>query len=619
MRNTLLFGLTLFCLLSLKGLTFTETLHSYILTESDKNLADLLQRIEEVRLEHNVPAVGITLIKNAEVEWQGSLGVANRDSNRIADENTFYRVGSITKTFTALAILKLQEQGKLELSDKLRDYVSTDYFQNPWAEEHPITIEQLLEHTAGLTDMGTAEFGHEDPTPISLDDALEFNSENHRVLWQPGLHSSYSNLGTGFVGAVIEKVSQKTYDDFLTDSVLKPLNMMQSSTLLTSQVRSSLATGYDSGGWNENDYWHLIFRPFGALNSSPKEMANLLKLLVNRGTINGERFLSEASIERMENPATTLAAKAGLKFGYGLGNYHTEHKGFVFHGHGGTTAGYLARFDYLLENASGYAVMINSNNSSAIASINKLIRDYLVESITPVNIRNDRPLNENLSDYLGYYQPVTSRSRVAKFLKRFLGIKRLTLEQNQLILTSFLGEPSRLIHQGNNFYRESNDSNADLALLKNTQGEIFLQNDDNYQRISTIGFYSKMVTFGLTILLTISSLFYLCFFLLKHLLMRKLPNKRRWLNLLGVSPFLLLISLFLTLTVFSTEKGSIGDILFDILGTGILFLSVLGMVLALFNKSSLGTRLLHFMISIISTVMGLYLYHSDLISQPIWS
>lgn len=397
----------------------------------------------------------------------------NRISNQDADENTLYRVGSITKTFTALAVLKLQEQGKLKLSDKLRDYVSTDYFQNPWDEKYPITIEQLLEHTAGFTDMGTAEFAHEDPTPISLDEALAFNSENHKVQWQPGLHSSYSNLGTGFVGAVIEKVSGENYDDFLKNAVLYPLDMMQSSTLLTSKVSASLAMGYDRGGWNNNDYWHLIFRPFGGLNSSPNEMVNLLKLMINRSTINGKRFLSEASIKRMENPSTTLAAKAGLKFGYGLGNYHTEHAGFVFHGHGGTTAGYLARFDYLLENASGYAVMINSNNSTAISAITKLIRDYLVASIVPVDIRSDKPLNENVSEYLGYYQPVTSRNRVIKFLKRMIGIKKLSLVKDQLILTSLFGEHTRLIHQGNNFYREENFSNADLALLENKQGEIF--------------------------------------------------------------------------------------------------------------------------------------------------
>jgi len=146
--------------------------------------------------------------------------------------------------------------------------------------------------------------------------------------------------------------------------VLEPLNMMQSSTLPTSQVSDNLSTGYDSVGWNDNDYLHLIFRPFGGLNSSPKEMVILLILMINRGMINGQRFLKEASIERMENPSTTLAAKAGLKFGYGLGIYHTEYAGFVFHGHGGKTAEYLARFDYLLENASGYVVMINSNNRS---------------------------------------------------------------------------------------------------------------------------------------------------------------------------------------------------------------------------------------------------------------
>ena len=81
---------------------------SHIMAENETNLEQLLAKIELVRKEHNVPAVGLTIVKQGEVEWQGSLGVADLDNQKVADENTFYRVGSITKAFTSIALLKLQ-------------------------------------------------------------------------------------------------------------------------------------------------------------------------------------------------------------------------------------------------------------------------------------------------------------------------------------------------------------------------------------------------------------------------------------------------------------------------------------------------------------------------------
>jgi CubicO group peptidase (beta-lactamase class C family) len=592
-------------------------------TAQDKaNLDTLIAKIDEVRQEYNVPAVGLTIIKQGNVAWQGSLGVANLDSQKPADENTFYRVGSITKAFTAIALLKLQEENKLKLSDHLKDYVSTEYFQNPWADEAPITVEQLLEHTAGFTDIGSAEFGHEDPNPIKLLDGLAFNGEHHLIQWKPGLHSSYSNLGTGLAGAVIEKVTGQNFDDYLSKNVLSPLGMHFSSTLLTPHLENVLATGYDSSGEDKIDYWHILLRPFGALNSSPKEMGNFIKLLVNRGQINGQQFLTESSIKRMESPQTTLAARAGLDFGYGFGNYHIEHKGFSFHGHGGTAAGYLARFDYLLENKSGYAVMINSNNNSALAAINSLIRDYLILGLNEANVEG-HALNKDVSDYLGYYQPVTSRSRVGKFITRFIGLKKLTRENDQLKLSSLFSEPTILVHQGNHFYRVRGYELADSALIKTESGEIFLQNDSNYQKISSTSFYTQISIMIITIGLMLFGLIYFVWVFIRQLVKRKLPVKSQWLTLLRISPFVLFAGLFVLLIFFSPSKSSISASLFSAFGISILIISIISLLLAVkafFTcEHKLVTKITHITIALVSVTLGNYLYYWDLISQPIWS
>ena len=586
-------------------------------------LSSLIEQIEQIRQQHNVPAVGLVVIKEGKLEWQGSLGVVDIDTKEKADENTIYRVGSINKTFTALGLLKLQEQKKLELGDKLADYVSREYFQNPWEDEHPVTIEHLLEHTAGFTDIGTAEFAHQDPISISLDDGLSFNSDHHLVQWQPGLHSSYSNLNTGFAGAVIEKISGASYDDFLKSEVLAPLNMFNSSTLLTRKVVANLAKGYDSSGEVEIEYWHLLLRPFGALNSSPKEMSNFLQMLIHRGKFNNKNYLSNTSIERMETPATTLAAKAGLLFGYGLANYTTEHKGFIFHGHGGTASGYLARFDYLLENKSGYVVMTNSNNRSAINAIFTALRNYTISDLDISPPPDSKPLVHDISDYLGYYQTVTSRSRVAKFLSRFIGLSELSLVGDELQLSSLARGSSILNHQGNNIFSEAGTNNANSALLKTISGDIYIQNDKNYLRISTLNLYTQVGLLMLTIVLIVVSLLYFSLLLLKQIYVRELPSKQQRYRLLTLSPYIIFASLITILVFFSPSKDTFSATLFSIFSYSILLISPITLLVTTISisrkKTIITSSTLAFLVSANSTVLAIYLYSMDLLSQPIWS
>ena len=589
----------------------------------EDELNSLIKHIDDIRQKHNVPAVGLVVIKQGKLEWQGSLGVVDIESKKIADENTIYRVGSITKAFTALGLLKLQEQGKLKLNDNLVDYVSSDYFQNPWEDESPVTIEQLLEHTAGFTDIGTAEFAHQDPRSISLQDGLSFNRQHHLVQWEPGLHSSYSNLDIGLAGAVIEKISGVSYDDFLKNEVLIPLNMNNSSTLLTPQVATNLAKGYDSSGEGEIEYWHLLLRPFGALNSSPKEMANFLQMLINRGRFNNLPYLTNASIKRMEKPDTTLAAKAGLLFGYGLANYSSEHGGFIFHGHGGTASGYKARFDYLLENKSGYVVMTSSNNSAAINAIYTALRDYLVSDLEIKKPPESQPLVDDITDYLGYYQSITSRSRVAKFLTRFIDISELTLNGDRLQLSSLFRGNSTLIHQGNNIFRESETSIANNALIKTASGDIYLQNDRNYQRISTLSFYTQVSLLMLTLILIVVSLFYFIMLLFKQIYVRKLPNMQQRYRLLILTPYMIFTSLIIILIFFSPNKDTFAATLFTILSYSILIISAITFLITtasiIRTKPNIIMSILAFLIPANNAMMAIYLYNMDLLSQPIWS
>jgi len=578
----------------------------------------LINKISNIKQEYNIPAVGLVIIKNNKLQWLGSLGLADKLNNIPADENTIYRLGSITKTFTSLAILKLKEQGKISLNDHLENYVSRQYFNNNWRSKNPITIAQLLEHTAGFNDISSAEFDHDDPSPIAITEGLAYNAEYHITRWQPGLHSAYSNLGSGLAGAAIESITNTSFDEFLKKEILAPLKMPDSSTLLTEYVKSKLAKGYDDSGVDESDYWHLILRPFGALNSSPKEMEKFLSMLINRGMLGETAFLTPNSIQRMESPQTTLAAKAGLKFGYGLGNYHSEHNGLLFHGHGGMAAGYLSRYDYLLENKSGYVLMINANNQSALTEISSAIKDFLSVGLLAKTTKI-QPLPTTITDFSGFYQPAAARGRISLILGKLLGIQYLSIENNELVLSSLFSGSKRLKHKGNNTYSEDDLQIPNTALIKTNDNEMYLQNDNNYQKIPTWLFYSQTAILISTLLLILYSPIYVVFLFIKQLYLRKLPNRKQYFKLFKIIPFLLLLTFFSLIIIFEPSMGDNTEIIFQVVTMLLIITSLISLTVALWRKASFPLKCRRILISALSVIMAIYLYNGSLLSQPIWS
>jgi len=98
-------------------------------------------------------------------------------------------------------------------------------------------------------------------------------------------------------------------------------------------------TLYHNDGKAPYQYWNILLRPAGSINASAKDMAAYVQFYLNRGAVNGKRILPAADIDRMESPTSTWAAKDGLKYGYGLSNYWSTRKGFVYHGHDGGVEG----------------------------------------------------------------------------------------------------------------------------------------------------------------------------------------------------------------------------------------------------------------------------------------
>ena len=112
-----------------------------------KTLDELKQRIEKVVKDQHVPAIGIALVNREGPIWVAGWGKADLKSGRAADQDTLFRIGSVTKMFAGLSVLKLVEEGKLSLDDKLRDRAPDVAFENSWESTNPVRIAHLREHT----------------------------------------------------------------------------------------------------------------------------------------------------------------------------------------------------------------------------------------------------------------------------------------------------------------------------------------------------------------------------------------------------------------------------------------------------------------------------------------
>lgn len=473
MKLTLLI-ISIYCLLQLTNAHSEEM-------KINPELDNLLQAIESKRIELDIPAIGLTLVNKNKTLFSGSFGIADRTSARKVDGNTVFRIGSITKSFTALAILLLVDDGKLNLDDRLIDIAPELKINNKWQDTHPILISHLLEHTAGLNDLSGEEFNLNES--LTLNEALERNVDSRVIQWPPGMHHSYTNIGAGLLAYVIEKRSGMSYEDFVQDRIFNPLKMSSASFYPDEMTLKHLATGYDTDGVSPIPYWQMSFRAFGAINIKPTDMTPLLQLMLNKGTYKNKRIVSVSLLNNMHTPTTTLAAKSGLEFGYGAGSYTFFHNGHVFYGHGGDGDGYLARYGVNPASGMAYFVVINVFRDSDLVEVRQLIEDFITKNLKPVEYSSVKLSQEQLQQYTGLYKSVTWRFPVAAGTEDHQSNIKVVIQNNKLNALVG-GNVWQLIPVSSQHFRFKNESKATMAFIRDQDGKLYLQSAmGNYRRV----------------------------------------------------------------------------------------------------------------------------------------
>lgn len=446
---------------------------------------DLLQQqLKRIQKQTEVGAVSYALVENDNIIATGGIGTYALDDARPVTENSRFRVGSITKTFTAVAVMHLIEQSKLRLDQALKNIARDLPLDNPWPKT-PVTLEMLLEHTAGLQDLTREEFDY--PVPLSLEQAFKLKPEARKLQWQPGYHYSYTNVGAGYTGRVIETVTGEDYDNWFEREILGAMGMRDSQLHWTKALEESLVTGYDADLKTEIPYWHTLFRPFGGLNTTARDMANFLLLFTNESKTKNQ-LISASNIEKMETPKTSLAARAGLKTGYGLGLRNTFFKGHRIYGHGGDGDGYLAEFAYSKETHRGYFIAINAFRHDLLEDFTEPLNDWLIGGLEktdkPKHDSTIKPLSKNKRlAILGDYQEITVRFPFNADAKA--EILRVKLVDEELYRCfPRLEKCTKILPITEALFRTDEEPDSSMALIKAEDGCLYLQTGfGNYRKI----------------------------------------------------------------------------------------------------------------------------------------
>jgi CubicO group peptidase (beta-lactamase class C family) len=413
-----------------------------------KSIPELRQQIEKILKDTHTPAVSLAIVNKDGPEWVVAIGTADVSANRPATPDTLFRIGSTSKAFASLSILKLADEGKLSLNDPVRKLVPDVEFQNRWEATDPVRVVNLLEHTTGWDDMHLREYA-KNANGMDLRTALDYGKASRVSRWRPGTRMAYCNTGPAVAAYIVEKITGQRFEDYVEQNFFSPIGMKTATYFLPA---ANAVTLYHDDGRTPYPYWHIIYRPAGSINASARDMAAYVQFYLNRGRANGVQVIPAADIDRMESPATTWAAKDGLKAGYGLSNYWNFQDGFIYHGHNGGVEGGLTEMGYMPDYGVGYFYSINTGNGDAFGKISKAIRGYVTLNLKKPAVPPAAPLPDIARSYAGWYVPDSPRVQMTHFLDHLLGLSHVSFADGKMSIVGLNG-PSNFAPMGGRFFR----------------------------------------------------------------------------------------------------------------------------------------------------------------------
>ncbi len=402
------------------------------------------------------PAVGLALgvIRNGRLEFFYGHGLADIASNTPITQDTVFRIASITKTFTAIAVMQLWEQGLVDLDAPANDYLRAYRLIPAKAGFRPATVRHLLTHTAGIAevvhpwDALRSDFGESVNVGQPLPSLAQYYRGGLRVGAEPGTMFRYGNHGFATLGQLVEDVSGKPLNRYFRDHIFEPLGMADTDLVRSETVRSRLATGYSlrSGGARAVSGREMVTAGAASIYSSPRDMARYVTALLGGGTNEHGSVLEPATVASMFEPHHQPDPRIP---GIGLAFFRVNFGGHAAVEHQGILPGFNSQI--FLAPDDGVGVMAFTNGARrAMLWLPDEVAGLLKQLLGVPNevIRTDVPQHPEVwGDICGWYQlpgPLTdvrTRSMLGAGVEVFVRSGQLMLRGLSPIPVLYKGFP----------------------------------------------------------------------------------------------------------------------------------------------------------------------------------
>lgn len=371
--------------------------------EVSERLALYESWVEQQRAYRHQPAVAVGIVQGPELVWAKGFGLADVAAGRPATPDTIFRIGSITKTFTATALLQLRDAGALRLDDPVSDHLPSFRFRNRFPDAPAITVRDLLTHTSGLP--REAAFPYWTDRVFPSRDELREALAGQENLFEPGAGYRYSNLGLALAGEVVAAAAGRPYARYVRERILEPLGMASTFVETGDIDPERLATGY------------LVTRPDGTqpvapgtdargltpaanISSTVRDLARYVAAHLGGGPEGGSPLLAAHTRREMQR-VHWLAPSWTSGRGLGFAVWREESRTLV--GHGGWVAGHRSQIAFDPQAGIGVIVLTNSDEGGPGVYVEQAFA--LVVPALEAAAREEPPARtvENPARYAGAY------------------------------------------------------------------------------------------------------------------------------------------------------------------------------------------------------------------------
>lgn len=327
----------------------------------------------------------VTVVRDGEIVASRGYGLADVSdpASAVDPSSTLFRVGSVSKLFTATAVMQAVERGDLDLDTDIAEYLD---FEVPRSFDDPITLRHLLSHTAGFEErvrglMQTPE------TDAPLRDALLMDPPAQ--VFRPGTTPAYSNYGNALAGYIAERASGVSFEELVDRDILQPAGMESSSfeQPLPARLADRVSKGYPAAGIPEVPFEDVSVGPAGALSATPDDMARFMTALMD------DSLLSPATTAVMQAPALgsdelgTLAEGPRMAIGF----FDESRNGNRVVGHGGDTQVFHSHLQLFPDAKTG--IFLSFNSSGATAGDAHFLRESILHGFSDRYFPGDEPVS----------------------------------------------------------------------------------------------------------------------------------------------------------------------------------------------------------------------------------